>query len=426
MSAQPPGVPEDAASSRLEAEDTFDDMHDSQEQLERFSATLPLALCGPITHAFEEADRAALRFQGKHERLLKITALAGTLAVVLAIIGLAAHAEDQVWPYFHRAFLVMETCAAVGAGLAAYIGIKSEYKEKWLLKRHEAELFRLLRYRFLIRPGIWKRNSEENAKQWIDEEIAAIKTVGGHGLGKAAIQPSPHGFWKATQERLSKEEASDLVQYYLEKRLGPQKEYFANRAQRNEFKDRVRILLPKLFMVSVAVVVIKLFFELPSQLLSAFPRLQTKSFTVLGELTEFAAVWFFAMAAALLPVIAGGVRLRLSAGEFSRNKSRFQAAHRALSRAEESLLNTTLATIRGGHAAGESEDGSILVRKEEFLTGTGFARVRVRTEQVDPVPAAVGDTDVSAILGDLAWCEHVLDAEHREWLRLMHDTEWFG
>jgi hypothetical protein len=27
---------------------------------------------------------------------------------------------------------------------------------------------------------------------------------------------------------------------------------------------------------------------------------------------------------------------------------------------------------------------------------------------------------------DLSWCEHILETEHREWLRLMYETEWFG
>ncbi len=38
----------------------------------------------------------------------------------------------------------------------------------------------------------------------------------------------------------------------------------------------------------------------------------------------------------------------------------------------------------------------------------------------------VEETDAYPILRDLSWCEHILESEHREWLRLMFETEWFG
>jgi hypothetical protein len=36
------------------------------------------------------------------------------------------------------------------------------------------------------------------------------------------------------------------------------------------------------------------------------------------------------------------------------------------------------------------------------------------------------DTDAYDILRDLSCCEHILETEHREWLRRMYETEWFG
>jgi hypothetical protein len=102
--------------------------------------------------------------------------------------------------------------------------------------------------------------------------------------------------------------------------------------------------------------------------------------------------------AALLPAAAAGVRTWRSAFEFSRNKGRFEAAHQALRDLERRL-------VEEGFAASEKPRGQpsnpALDKDEE-------------------------ETDAYPILRDLSWCEHILESEHREWLRLMYETEWFG
>jgi hypothetical protein len=56
----------------------------------------------------------------------------------------------------------------------------------------------------------------------------------------------------------------------------------------------------------------------------------------------------------------------------------------------------------------------------------------VRTEDAAPPsndpPAQPDDEEIDAyaILRDLSCCEHILETEHREWLRLMYEAEWFG
>jgi hypothetical protein len=426
MSSPTPGNAE--ASAPAVTGDCFDDMHDSQRDLERYSASLPLKLSVAITQSFEAADAAALRFQRRHQRLLKVTALAGTFAVVLTIVGLALHLRVEAGPW-KLVLLMAETGAALWAGWAAYVGFKGEYKEQWLLHRHQAELLRLLRYRFLIRPGIWKRESDDHAVQWIERELAEIKGVGTRGLETAVTGPSPHGITRDLQATLSRQEISHLVQYYLEKRLGPQKEYFANRAQSNEFKDRIRVLLPWFFLFSVTAVIVKFAFEIPSLLVPGVsPHLDHSARALLERLaggTEFAAVYIFAMAAALLPAFAAGIRLRLSAGEFARNKSRFRAAHNALVNIEESLLGNTLTAISNERQ--RETVPFILAEEDDFTATSALAQILgVRAAADESYEPTVEQAGIAAVLTDLAWCEHVLDAEHREWLRLMHDTEWFG
>ncbi|MFL6227248.1 MAG: hypothetical protein ACJ741_00560 [Pyrinomonadaceae bacterium] len=79
--------------------------------------------------------------------------------------------------------------------------------------------------------------------------------------------------------------------------------------------------------------------------------------------------------AAILPTFGAGLRAYRSAHEFGRNTVRFRAIHFALE-----LLRDRL-----GHGAEPEE-----------------------------------------IWRDLWWSEWLLEAEHREWLRLMIETEWIG
>ncbi len=127
----------------------------------------------------------------------------------------------------------------------------------------------------------------------------------------------------------------------------------------------------------------------------------------------------FFLAAIVLPVLAAGIRTYLAAFEFSRNKSRFYAAHKALAETEKSLVQNTFAAVTA------QPDGQ--VRHESVLIGSNFGQVIVVADDSATEASSVKpDANAYPVLRDLAWCEHLLNAEHREWLRLMYDAEWFG
>ena len=98
----------------------------------------------------------------------------------------------------------------------------------------------------------------------------------------------------------------------------------ANRAQRNEIKDQMRHYLPLFFFISIMAVLAK---WVANQV--GFPRV----------------AFVFFLAAIVLPVLAAGIRTYLAAFEFSRNKSRFYAAHKALAETEKSLVQNTFAAV---------------------------------------------------------------------------------
>jgi hypothetical protein len=354
------------------APDTFDDMHDTGEELQRYAPLQqPLEYCRRIADEFDAADKRAVTYQRIHRWLTSGAAIFGSLAVVLSIIGLG-RSHQEIWPA--RSFPtkeILDSWETRFAGLAVAIvglGWFGHYKDKWLLHRHRAESFRLLRYHFLTHPIYWRGPSEE-ARLWIETKLTAISST---TLARAVRDASPHGPFEGTQSRLPAPVLQSLTEYYLSKRLNPQKEYFANRSQRNEFSDWIRAYLPWFFFVSIVVVFFKYF------------------------AAETSPLWgdILAVLAALLPAVAAGVRTWRSAFEFSRNKGRFEAAHQALRDLERRLVNE------------------------------GFAAVKADAGSATTSPPA--NIDAYPILRDLSWCEHILETEHREWLRLMYETEWFG
>lgn len=350
--------------------DTFDDMHDTAEEMQRYSALQgPLELCHRIADEFDAVDARAVKYQRFHRWLTRGAAVFGALAVVFAIIGLSrGHQEiwSAAWLPRKETLDWWELFFAGTAVLIVILGWIGNFKEKWLLRRHQAESYRLLRYHFLIHPTIW-RGQREDARGWVETKLNEISQA---TLDKAVREASPHGPFEGTQSLMLRPALQALTEYYLSKRLNPQKEYFANRSQRNEFSDWIRAYLPWFFFLSILAVFFKFF------------------------LRHVSAGWegFLAVLAALLPAMAAGVRTWRSAFEFSRNKGRFEAAHQALRDLEDRLVNEGFAAVEMERPHGKEND----------------------------------DTDAHAILRDLSWCEHILESEHREWLRLMYETEWFG
>jgi hypothetical protein len=351
--------------------DTFDDMHDSAGEMDRYAAIdSVLRLCDRIAPEFTFADDRAVKFQRHHRWLTRGAAIFGALAVVFSIFGLSRGQQELwsgAWVPSKQTLDWIELWLAGIAVVVVLVGWISHCKESWLRWRHHAESYRLLRYNFLTHPSLWQ-GREEDARLWIESKLNEISHT---ELATAVRQPSPHGPFEGTQSQLPRGVLRALTEYYLFKRLNPQKEYLANRTQRNEFSDWIRAYLPWFFFLSVVAVFIKFFVRDTSLRWEAF----------------------LALLAALLPAAAAGVRTWRSAFEFSRNKGRFEAAHQALCDLEGRLVNEGFAAIEasGGHPGSDQE------------------------------PA-----DAYSILRDLSWCEHILESEHREWLRLMYETEWFG
>ena len=348
--------------------ETFDDMHDRPEEFSDFAA-LPLETCRSITALFDIKDQDALKFQSKHVWLTRGAVTFGTLAVIAAIFGLSPFWTRWVT---ERQLAAAESTVVFFAFSFAVYGLATSQKYKWLARRHQAELYRQMKFRFLIHPGVWQD------ADWLAHEKKKIEVYSDKSSLEEGIEAAlPHGPFPITEEQLPRQTFEQLVQYYMKARLRPQMLYLDHRAQRNEYKDRFLAFLPAgLFFASVVAAAAH----------SGFSFL-------FGRVAEQQLNWakVAALLAACLPVTAAWVRTVRAAFEYSRNKSRSIAAHRALRELEDLLVRDSMNTVHG--------DGSSAPRKD-----------------VDPRP----------VLKELWWCEQIFATEHREWLRLMVETEWYG
>ena len=229
----------------------------------------------------------------------------------------------------------------------------------------------------------------EGSRQWIETKLHEIDCT---TLAGAVREAAPHGPFEGTQSRLPRGVLRALTEYYLSRRLNPQKEYLANRTQRNQFSDWIRAYLPWFFFLSIGAVFSKFF---------------VRSLPWEG---------FLALLAALLPAAAAGARTWRSAFEFSRNKGRFEVAHHALRDLETRLVNEAFSAVEVERTASPRPAGRrVMVQEEQELKDLPFHELRIRTEDETPSPndrqaqPDDKDTDAYAILRDLSWCEHILE-----------------
>jgi hypothetical protein len=345
--------------------DSAGDMRDSADEI-AFWAPLELAACAPIAAEFERVDTLALTHQKWHRRLTLGATLSGGLSVLCSVWDLGF---GQVVPSMEDWLPWVEVVALAGLILSIGLGLWKERKNQWLINRHKAELYRLARFEFVIHPAIWLKGTAAG-EAWVREKLAAIRALAGREALDRSIERALVPDEESDPPKVPSATMLKLVEYYLAKRLNPQKEYLANRAQRNAFWDGwlVRNVTTGLLILSVLASLIQM----------------AVNWAGSGDWT-LRNVIFATLGAASLPAVAAMIRSLRLAYEFSRNRSRFMAAHDALSQLEQRLTHHLL--------WGRSD------------------------------PAA---ENASLMLKDLETSEGILRTEHQEWLRLMLEAEWFG
>jgi hypothetical protein len=377
-----------------------DDMEDRPEQWPALAARLEE--CRQIIEpVYRKADAAAMRHQRMHQWLTKIAAFSGTLAVLVVIIGLPFHpvlrnnsspsnqalnetpnegskqesnetsneGSSKALKIVGEISDTLEPVAALAAFAAVLLGLIVAKLDRWLVERHKAERCRLLKFGFLTDPALWG-GDEQKLKDRIDQlrnEVAAIdavRTIEEPRRWLAEVHNPPF-LGDVEDYRGGELLLRQLITYYRNMRLHAQIDYFHNRIDRYASRDQFTKRLPQwLFFASVFAALVHFILNYIAQ--QHDPSQQQPWYT--------AAVGT-AYVAAILPVLGAGIRTYRMANEFGRNVRRYESTEHMLKERDKWLE-------RGMDA------------KSLFLT--------------------------------LWSCEHTLEIEHREWLRLMAETEWFG
>ncbi|MCA1818242.1 MAG: hypothetical protein LC746_18010 [Acidobacteria bacterium] len=366
-------------------EEGVNDMSDTPEELDSYAPPLRGALallegkCGAL---FSESDAAAIKQQRRHRLIVVAFCVFGTFAVVFSILDvtrlLPLEGHESLTRGLAVGLFAGEVVTVSGALAAALVGLRYALQGNWLEGRHRAEMLRLLKFRMLLDPSLVGGGAGGGLAEWeskLAAEFDAVERIDESTLHewieetRAPDLPmcTPAG---AIDERM----LGDVVAYYRRKRLDPQASYFYRQAARNLRRDwSTRLVPPLLFFASV-------FFALVHLVLEVVEMFE-QHFSLSGYAQEWAhgrsavGVTLVILAAAL-PTFGAGLRGLRAAYEFSRNTVRFRALHFAL----------------------------------ELL------RERVSREGAKP----------EEVWRDLWWCEWLLEAEHREWLRLMIEAEWIG
>ena len=318
-----------------------------------------------VAEPWREADLKALHSQSRHRLLAQTAIVTGTAAIVLAVVQLSI---KLTWRQWTSAALVLEAIAVIAAVVAVAVGLTAKYDRQWLGQRHLAERLRMLKFRAL--GEIWCLDLT-GWQKWVEGQLKELKGAADfehveQWSREGEVEPYDPPFTNST---LDPNSAKALTIYYRIKRLDFQANYFKSR--RDTYKRQtggwLHLSLP-LFLASVFFVI--------AHFAAEFWEQHFKNAGHQHEAEEWynIAIWCVALAA-VLPVLGIGIRAWFAAFELPRSASLFAAKHRALVRASAHL----------------QEDSG----------------------------------DVAATFRHMTQSEHFLEHEHREWLRLLADSEWF-
>ncbi len=314
--------------------------------------------------ALADIDAHASVLQRRYRRVVQQAVWGGFLALAFAYASIC-FAPNAI-------FLVGEAIGTLVMVAGIIEGLTRRHLREWILARHRAERLRLLRFAWLITPAHWDLPPEArpDVERALQQEVnATLATTESEMKGwcRHTHLPVVGGLDRA----LSPAFVDAMKRYYVGYRLNDQLGYFLDMAERREQLNAVTRILPA---IGFATAVLLSFIQL---VVEAFKVGSERQATEAGiEASQFATperwLLFFIL---ILPAAGAAARLLRTAFEFARNRQRF------------------------------------------VMTAAELDRAR-------------GWLDVAVTPGDvaiaMAKAEHALEQEHRAWLELMLEAEWFG
>ncbi len=364
-----------------------------------------LAYCQQrLKPAYDTANALALRYQRRHRRITIGAAVAGGVAVIVALVQ-----PTPLQQYFSPslALAIYEAILAMLALLSVLLGIKAAFHSHWLLERHKAERLRLLKFSALFEPTLLTaQGTDINAwRAWLDEQIARITRLQAKHANGAHEETMED--WIEAEPRFEvprrwqdvavpHAELFDLAGYFKVKRFDVQRKFFADRAKRNVQWDQTTRWVPLFaFYGSVTAALLHFALDVGEYIYEHYFQSAAAHQSVNAATSEVVGHggpphwWGLIFVAALLPIIGATMRTIRSANEFSRHMIRYRAKLTGLTQ----------------HAA------AVEAYAQQLKPGAH-----------EPVPPA----EAEQLLLELWGSEQIMASEHREWLRLMIEAEWFG
>ena len=425
-------------------------------------------------------DQEAQKLQKLHRGAVVAAAIAGTGAVVLAIVQLGM--EHHVYhPIFENILqtvvgnsasaavmgspLVLESlCLLVLIGVILF-GTAMSLDRRWRELRFKAEHYRMLKFRFLHDAARWLQASEDERGLHIFQHLTLI-----HSANRDTIKKWIH--WKANvlpvlrppEIKPDTPLSLELADYFRERRFRPQRDYFKNRGkQLHDLEKMLRWIGPGLFWGSVACAVFHVVLYIADR--THKPAEPAEKPTVAE--TTLAAAENTLQAAEKTLVTAEKTLVvaekTLAAAEKSRENGKGASAESPAkglteihsitvelqNKTEHDSAGSTLASHqpKTGHA--EQQALSILgggafvlalfaailpafaagIRtcRGAFEFGRNSLRFESMSHNLEGVleDLAIAKTP-ETILPLLRRGEHAMEDEHRAWMRLMMEAEWIG
>jgi hypothetical protein len=377
-------VPEESSCpeppQKIPGNQTIDDMRDGEDIRELEN---PLGLVISYIHTslyetYDEYDREAIAKQKYHRAFSACAVFFGTFAIVLSILQVFLRAYGYPGSLLNNPELaIFEKGAFLTAIIAIAIALGSRLLKDWLKKRYLAEQCRTLKFRALIHPylsfssdDVWTDRFTRWKKRF-DDEVTLLKKRDQLTLEEILvtdkINDPPHD---ASGSPFNVRYLTILTDYYQKKRISTQIEYFSSRARSFRTANKNTERIPEYcFIGGVVFAGVQFGIELfNSQLLTFMTETNVKELQALTLLITL-----------ILPSVGVAARTWRSSIEVSRNASLFSAKYKALKQFDMRLTE---------------ERAKENVNWEEILK--------------------------------IMWeCENFFENENREWLRIMHDAEWF-
>jgi hypothetical protein len=341
----------------------IDDMQDTLADLKRWPELAgTLQVCAEV---IEPAFRRADQKALRHQRwhrLLTMLATSFGTAAVVFAILQLAFA-DPIRPAMARA----EVFVAILASVAVVLGLGMAFQANWLVERNKAERLRLAKFRFLIDPELWSGADAVKSRKRgdLEQHVRELEAIGpGDVHHWVENDQVPHPPQSVLALSSLPHGNKELLEYYRTRRLQFQLRFFRKRADHYLKRHRfTRYLSPLLFFGSVGAVLVHFGYDLVSH------------DHVIGTERLPAISRGLIVLAASLPVLGGMIRTFAEAYQFARNTYRYRAKAVALTSIDSDL--------------------ELAIEPRSQFLGLWLS-------------------------------EETLENEHREWLRLMLDAEWFA